>query len=92
MAGCYVGDLANLKLAVVGMALAAAHPSEFIRARMLPVVVKQGRVFYNRVPTITSAKADLVRTVSYERSHNGFKLIMVERLESAVRLDSAVFT
>ena len=92
MAGCYVGDLANLKLAVVGMALAAAHPSEFIRARMLPVVVKQGRIFYNRVPTITSAKADLIRTVSYERSHNGFKLIVVERPESAVRLDSAVFT
>jgi hypothetical protein len=92
LAVSYVGDLAYLKLTVVGMALAAAHPSEFIRARMLPVVVKQGREFYHRVPTITSAEANLVCTVSYEGSHNGFKLIVVKRPESAVRLDSAVFT
>jgi len=92
MAVCYAGNAANLELTVVGMALAAAHPIEFIRARVLPVVVKQGRVFYDRVPTIASAEADLVRTVSYEGSHNSFKLIVVERPESAVRLDSAIFT
>ena len=92
MAGCYVGDLAYLKLAIVGMALAAAHPSEFIRARMLPVDGKQGRVFYHCVPTITSAKVNFVCTVSYEGSHYGFKLIMVKGPESAVRFDSAVFT